>query len=158
MENNTWLAELVTSCPANSVLLGDFNCPGIDWSENTASDGKCNLILDACVERGLDQMVTFATHTKGNILDLVLTDRSDRILSVNSHGRLGKSDHEILTIELDAGRGPMQERVMTRNWRKADWDGMRTEIGGRDWSGEMEELNTEKKVVGQVQEVSYAGE
>ena len=144
MENNTWLAELVTSCPANSVLLGDFNCPGIDWSENTASDGKCNLILDACVERGLDQMVTFATHTKGNILDLVLTDRSDRILSVNSHGRLGKSDHEILTIELDAGRGPMQERVMTRNWRKADWDGMRTEIGRRDWSGEMEELNTEE--------------
>ena len=77
-------------------------------------------------------MVTFATHTKGNILDLVLTDRSDRILSVNSHGRLGKSDHEILTIELDAGRGPMQERVMTRNWRKADWDGMRTEIGRQD--------------------------
>ena len=61
-----------------------------------------------------------------------------------SAGRLGKSDHEVLLIELDmAGEaGKRKERV--KNWRKANWTGMREELRDRDWAGEMEGLNCEE--------------
>ena len=88
-------------------------------------------------------MVSFPTHNKGNILDLVLTDGPDSVYSVASHGRLGRSDHDMILIKLDVGAQQKKRPELTKNWRRADWSSMKEEMGQHDWQAEMDELRTE---------------
>jgi len=46
--------------------------------------------LDKVNEKLLDQMVYFPTHKAGNILDLVLTNNPNIVLSVEDAGLIGK--------------------------------------------------------------------
>ena len=143
-ENNQWLLDLVSSCPENTIMIGDFNFPEINWADETANTGKGRAFLNACSARGLEQHVNFATHVKGNILDLVLTDRIGKVALVAPLGRLGRSDHEILWIETNSNLKPHREKTMVRNWRRADWASMRRRIGGQHWEREMAPLSAEE--------------
>ena len=55
--------------------------------------------MRATEDEMMTQLVEFATHTKGNILDLVLTNSPELVVSLEG-GRLGKSDHVILEMEI----------------------------------------------------------
>ncbi len=80
----------------------------------------------------------------GNILDLVLTNAPHLIHEVTAEGRLGKSDHEMLCIKL-AGTQPTEaDPVQKPDWNKADWDGMRTELGDINWYTVLGSMNTEE--------------
>ena len=135
---------MVNSCPTNTLMIGDFNLPGINWKNLTSDTGKGAQFLDACTERGLNQLVHFPTHNKGNILDLVLSDTPDSVHSVASHGRLGRSDHDMIVVRINVGKRQKKLPELTKNWRKADWEKMKYEMGQRDWQGEMAELGTEE--------------
>ena len=50
-------------------------------------------MLETMEEEGLEQLIMFPTHTKGNVLDLVVTNCQEKIVGVNDAGRLGRSDH-----------------------------------------------------------------
>jgi endonuclease/exonuclease/phosphatase family metal-dependent hydrolase len=50
------LAEFVSETESNSVIMGDFNLPGIDWREKTAVGGRDRQFLLACEEAGLELM------------------------------------------------------------------------------------------------------
>ena len=141
-ENNLSLAELVISCEHNSILVGDFNYPGINWSDQTA-DSKGKVFLDACTIRGLEQLVSTPTHIKGNTLDLVLTDKPDKLVTVESVGRLGRSDHEMLLLDLDVRGRSSTEKKLTKNWRRADWEAMRQKLAEKDWSTSLQSQDTE---------------
>ena len=52
-------------------------------------------------------MVHFPTHKKGNILDLVLTNNPNIVLSVEDAGIIGKSDHNMILTELNCA--PMKK-------------------------------------------------
>ena len=143
-DNNQWLVDLVSACPHNSIMIGDFNLPEINWSDNTASSLKGRNFLDACIERGMEQMVSFSTHIKGNTLDLVLVDRTGSVNSVAPLGRLGRSDHEILWIEVANSEKLKPEKKYVKNWRKADWNEMRVRMGERDWAAELRGLSAEE--------------
>jgi hypothetical protein len=71
--------------------------PGIDWLEGR-SDTKGKELLKTTIEEGLHQLVSFPTHIKGNVLDLVITNCHEKILDILDAGRLGKSDHCMLNI------------------------------------------------------------
>jgi len=76
-----------------NVITGDFNCPKIDWSCLTSpSDGIHELLLDCVIECGLTQIVDFSTR-KNNVLDLILIDEVQRILTILERPSLGQSDH-----------------------------------------------------------------
>jgi endonuclease/exonuclease/phosphatase family metal-dependent hydrolase len=85
----------------NTIIIGDFNLPGIDWKNEQARDAKGKLLLETAVEEGLQQLVDFPTHTKGNTLDLLLTNCPDKVIKVSDSGRLGRSDHCMLKVVLD---------------------------------------------------------
>ena len=71
------LLELLEGLPPNSLLVGDFNYPYIDWASLTTTvRGK--TFIEKCNEQLLEQLVTFPTHTKGNILDLVLCNNPQK--------------------------------------------------------------------------------
>jgi hypothetical protein len=103
LENMT-RPELICKAEKNSIFNGDFNLPGVDWKTGHGR-GSEKIFVEAVKDKFFEQMVDFSTHTRGNILDLVLTDVPDRISEVREEGRLGNSDHSILVIEVKVGTG-----------------------------------------------------
>jgi hypothetical protein len=135
------LTELIWSADKNSIIVGDFNLPDIDWKTGVASP-RTEAFMDAVDDKHMTQMVDFVTHLRGGCLDLVLTDMPERVREVSEAGRLGKSDHEMIRIVLEAGRNQRTTRRV-RNWRKANWSNMRKEIGEVKWSKELKELSVQ---------------
>jgi hypothetical protein len=84
------------------ILIGDFNLPEINWHEKTAGQ-RGRPVLEAALENNFDQLVNFATHNRGNMLDLVLSNCTDQIQSVGEAGKLGNSDHVAIEIKEIAG-------------------------------------------------------
>jgi hypothetical protein len=135
------LADLISSAGKNTIMIGDFNLPGVDWEAGTARAGE-RKVVEAAHDQLMEQMVTFATHTKGNILDLVLTNIPDRISEVREEGRLGQSDHTMIVIEVSVN-ATAPETVQDRpDWARADWDKARLMLKDRRWRREIEGAGT----------------
>ena len=100
-ENNIQINQLVRDIPEKSIILGDFNYPHIDW-ELLTSNGHATDFLDAISESFITQHINFPTHNGGNILDLVLSNIPNKIISTTDAGILGNSDHNIILTEVDA--------------------------------------------------------
>ena len=74
------------SAQSNPVfLLGDFNLPDINWDTLTGTSTISNNFCDCAFKSNLTQLVESPTHTGGNILDLVLTNSPEYILSLLVH-------------------------------------------------------------------------
>ncbi len=125
------LENLVKSLSRNSILIGDFNMPDIDWEAWTGARKSVGF-LDAVEDALLEQMVNFPTHIKGNCLDLVLTNIPERIINVEEMGRLGASDHEMILVSVAMQGGREESEKSGLNWRKANWDGMREDLTAVD--------------------------
>ena len=54
-------------------FLGDYSFPGIDWTTLTAKSTAEQQFLDIVNYCGLNQFINMPTHSRGNILDLVLS-------------------------------------------------------------------------------------
>ena len=120
LENVENLCKLIQSAPRNSLFLGDFNFPGIDWQKNAANDFKSRIFLDQLVENDFTQLIDFPTHVKGNILDLALTNFPDKILNISSPGNLANSDHSILSIDILTNFEKTEEIGEKPDWNKCD--------------------------------------
>ena len=81
----------------------------------------------------LTQMVECVTHTKGNILDLLITNSPDKVINVDDGGRLGKSDHCIINIEIMANPRKISVTCKRHNWCKADIVELRQQLSGTNW-------------------------
>ena len=138
LETMQGLIELMSGVEKNSFMLGDFNIPEIDWEKGTAEGRRPKEFLQAAEDNFLTQMVKFPTHIKGNVLDLILTNAEEKVESVTEAGRLGKSDHVILSMVVSVEAGWRREREeMILDWNKADWKEMKKQVGEKDWKEEM---------------------
>ena len=138
----TRLAELIRRAEKDSVFIGDFNLPGINWENGTAT-GAGREVLEATEDMLMSQLVDFSTQVKGNVLDLVLTNMPDRVLDVKEEGRLGRSDHCMILTEISVGKQASENQLPAPDWRKADWDGMRKELIDRCWIREVKASSVE---------------
>jgi hypothetical protein len=120
----------------NTILVGDFNMPGTDW-ENWKINAKGKALMEAAQEEGMAQLVNFPTHTKGNILDILLTNCPEKIANVSNIGRIGKSDHVGILIEEEREGSMKIEKQVGLNWRRANFDEMKKEITEVDWDKEL---------------------
>ncbi len=130
------LEQLICGAEKNSLFIGDFNMPDIDW-ETGHSSARTRPFVEAVEDSMMEQMVNFSTQVKGNCLDLVITNIPERVSEVLEAGRLGRSDHDMLCITLEMENrteGPMKQ---TTNWRRADWPSMKAELETVDWTKEM---------------------
>ena len=60
-----------------TILLGDFNLPGINWETLSGSNQYENRFLDLLYDIDLFQLVNEPTHIEGNTLDLIATSCPD---------------------------------------------------------------------------------
>ena len=126
------LCEMIAEAEKNSVLVGDFNLPGTNWGGGAASGGNEGFV-QALQDHYFEQLVDFPTHTKGNCLDLIVTNVPGRISNISEEGRLGKSDHCIICFDLLVDKKDVREVNESRNWRKADWAGLNRGLEEADW-------------------------
>ena len=134
-ENIRELEELIRTRGKNTILIGDFNFPDLDWEKGTAS-GRTKGLLEAASDNMLEQLVKFPTHLKGNILDLVLTNIPERVTEVEEVGRLGSSDHMAILTKVITGPRRIDNAVRYLCGR-ADWKAMEADLSNKNW----EELN-----------------
>ena len=55
------------------ILIGDLNCPTIDWAEDYASEALQKRLLNHVAITDSAQYVEYPTHQDGNILDIVIS-------------------------------------------------------------------------------------
>ena len=141
--NNSELCKILREHDKNCIIIGDFNFPGINWT-NQSSVKKSQEFLDETIFAGLHQIVDFPTHIKGNILDLVITDNPDNIVNITDLGRLGKSDHSMLSIIYDFRPRLSKSVEKVYNWKNADFHSIIYEMSLIPWQNISEGLNTEE--------------
>ena len=142
-ENLDKLCDLVRSAEKNSIFVGDFNLPQIDWTNGRAEGRGARFVL-AAQDNYMEQLVDFQTHIKGNCLDLVITNSPGLISEVRDAGRLGRSDHVILEFNLAIGENKQQEQVAVKNWKKADWDKIREGLRNTTWPTTEDQLTAQE--------------
>ena len=90
--------SLNTDC--DTILVGDFNCPDINWSTLSATTPFSISLCNKLFSKNFIQLVNEPTHCQGNTLDLILTNSPHRLqnVQVQSSGSSLQSDHFPITI------------------------------------------------------------
>ena len=141
--HNTQLYKLFENSDENSIFVGDFNFPSINWHEYTSDRGS-EPFLHCVLENGFEQLVDFPTHIRGNTLDLVLANKPENILSVEPVGNLGNSDHSILSIDLVFNSKFNITTELINDWQNGDKEGLKEYLERVDWDLELWDRGTEE--------------
>ena len=92
------------------LLMGDFNCKGVNWKEMEGSGTKGSWseeMLKLAMENTLDQWVEDFTRLRGedepSMLDLVFTKKAELQPIIKYLSPMGKSDHVLMEVEIQEG-------------------------------------------------------
>ncbi len=116
-----------------TVVIGDVNVHHKHWlrhSNGVSVEGT--RLYRFCCDNGFRQLVRKATHTDGNLLDLVLTD-SDEVSKVKVGPLL--ADHNFVRVSLELSVPfvePRRREVF--DFAKANWTRIRRRIEHNDWN------------------------
>lgn len=127
--------SVITRYPSVPLfLLGDFNLPGITWTEPTPHSNPfssiCEEFINLCSTFNLTQIVdqpTRTTPTSSNLLDLVLTTCPDLCSPITFMPKL--SDHSLLNFSISI---PVKKLTRTTkilsDYRNADFAKINDEL------------------------------
>ena len=124
---NKQIKLLCTSTEASHILLmGDFNYPNIDWEL-----GRCSttpperLFMETVNDSFLHQHVNSPTRARQNhcpsVLDLIFTNEFGMLSDLSVLAPLGKSDHAVLSFQLNCYVETEVFKDVRRNYRKGDY-------------------------------------
>lgn len=131
----TELWSSVVKIPQSSHIwiLGDFNLPEMNWSNESPSD-SCKFkdmyenFTENLINHNLEQMVKIPTRGK-NILDLFLTNIPGQVHETRTLPSLGSSDHDIVFHEVKIKRGRFRQAPrMVKSYKKANWSEFKTDL------------------------------
>ena len=107
-------SSIISSIP--SIIIGDFNLPDIQWDTLTASSSNSGSFWDFVFDNALVQLIHEPTHTKGNILHLVLTNDNDLVTNatVNLSNHHLSTDRYLISFKLSHPVQPSLQ-VQTRS-------------------------------------------
>ena len=118
------------------ILIGDLNLPAAEWDQGFSQNPIEQLFLDTFSDLSLQQLVKDPTHYKGNILDVVLTDKPEHVtgLSIDSKHGLCGSDHYAVTFKLNinAKRKKACKRKIY-NFKRANWFNLNNALSSVNW-------------------------
>ncbi len=145
VECMTKLIDCLQSNWSSSVInfvVGDLNCPNIDWGLNKAPPESPQQTLLGCFNSlGLSQYVDGPTLGK-NILDVVLTDDPFVMLDLVIKPPFSTSDHDSIeflvqfndfTAEFAAADHSAAAAKMLPDWSRADYASIENFLAAYDW-------------------------
>ena len=83
----------------DAVIMGDFNCPNIDWN-SMAGDPEGTRLVDLIDDEFLSQAVNQPTR-ENNVLDLVLATDPDLIDDCEVGEKLNGCDHHLIRFKIN---------------------------------------------------------
>lgn len=97
----------LTSCMENNIsrtgptiILGDFNCPGVDWQMKQWPTEPCQkLLYDFSVFNGFTQCTPAPTRLN-NLLDLVFVNDPLIMSNIEVVSPFSTSDHNAVNIDI----------------------------------------------------------
>ena len=120
----------------NHLLTGDLNLDSVDWTRQSTPNSLHKKYLDTFNDIGLIQMIDEPTHSKGGLLDLVLTNNpnvinSVRVLDLNESI---KSDHKaiVFSVKIRVPRLKQQKHKLY-NFSKANWEDLNLDLSRINW-------------------------
>ena len=124
------------------LLLGDFNFPDIDWSNNSLTGSSSSLtskFFDITQDLFLTQHISQPTRPKprqrSSALDLIFTLDPENVNNLIHLPPLGSSDHQCLTWSYVYYRGFYSDcnTGMKFDYCKGDYTSMNEILSGKDW-------------------------
>ena len=109
------------------IILGDFNAPDSCWETLSGLHPSSFALCEFVVANGLEQLVTFPTHTGGNILDLVFCAYPHLVQHLcRLSTSLLSSDHCLIYFEVDIPvcRTLKQCVSWSYDYKKTDFEGL----------------------------------
>ena len=123
------------------IIAGDLNMPKIDWETFSSPENIDRLFLDSFTNFELEQLINEPTHIRGNLLDLLLTDKSPFISGVNVSDTIlpCKSDHYCITFNIKSKfkRLKIPKREVY-NYKRANWAAINSSLNSIDWENELQ--------------------
>lgn len=124
-----------SNCCENTVCIGDFNTPDINWGSGEVGRKPISqLLLHFAHSNDLFQLIQQATHIKGNILDLIFSNDLNLIHDISIKAPFKNSDHHTIyfTLNIENKIAPASNRYL--DFRKANWVKINYELARIDWS------------------------
>jgi hypothetical protein len=149
LEVNEGVQKYVENVPDNSILIGDFNYPEINWSTLSSALAPGRLFLDTVNNKFLSQHVDFPTNLtpqpNGSVtatsIDLVLTDEDNLIASVKPVDHLGASHHVMMLVEVVVPTKSNDTMELVPDYNKANFPEMREKLGSINWRADLQVLD-----------------
>lgn len=125
--------ELFVLCSTDLkvILIGDFNFPGINWSDLTGKSSADNLFLDFILETKLFQLIEFPTRGK-NLLDLILTNDKSLFGNITNEAPFMSSDHCSICFSINY-RMHITESKTFLDFFHADYNNMNVYFANVNW-------------------------
>ena len=118
------------------ILLGDFNLNKTKWPDGQSTCGIESRFINLFSNLGFDQLMNEPTHKYGNILDLLLCNRTDMVdnVSVLPRNTICNSVHFGIkfTLKFDCKRLRAPKRKIY-NLKKADFKSINAELLAVPW-------------------------
>ena len=112
------------ACSRTLVVMGDFNYPDISWEDHSAKSERSQSFLSCVDDLYLTQEVYGPTRGKA-LLDPVLATGDNLIGGLVIDGKLGDSDHELITFTIHRKAGKSVSNMEVLDFRKAHFDKLR---------------------------------
>ena len=148
-ENNrdleTMLRTITDMKTKNTLIVGDFNYPTIDWMDcvstdmnGSNSDQFMECLKDCFLIQHLDKPTRFRGTQKPSLLDLVLTNEENVIRNIEYLAPVGSSDH--CTIVFDYTCKIQDNHSITTKYKydKGDYKAMRDFFTSVKWEEVLE--------------------
>jgi len=124
-------------------ILGDLNCPHIDWSFGRPPSVKCELpIYEFFQSNGFSQCVNESTRGN-NTLDVLCTNEPILVSNISVQPPFVNSDHDSVEFDLlfscDPNVNASETEVLNNTakhylWSKGDYEAMSEFLINTDWS------------------------
>ena len=122
-------------------IMGDFNLDTVDWDNQSSTNRIHTKFLDTFNNLGLTQQILQPTHIKGNVLDILLTDKPDLLSNIRilERDEILKSGHFAIScsINLRVKRLKCDKRKIY-NLKKSDWDALNMELRRVNWNAHIQ--------------------
>ena len=131
----------------NIIMLGDFNFPGVNWSNPINHCTSADLLIDIASLLFINQQIHVPTR-KSNTLDLIFC--SDELINSIDVCDTFVSDHRIITAETQiqiptltpsvSSLNPPQSSFDELDFKKSDWSNLSSALHKIDWASVFESL------------------
>lgn len=132
-KTNKLLKFLKENITTNTIILGDFNFPKIDWSSFSGLDSISVIFIDFCLSNNFIQNVSEPTRGN-NILDLILTNQKNLLNDIKVGEPFSTSDHNQILLNLATSFKSEKMNIKKRNFSLKNLLKLRAHLFNVKWS------------------------